>query len=142
MPTLEELLRASLKGADEKINKANSDLHAAVVDAAKAVEAVTGGKATLRLRGRGGDTFDGNRLKYELGLVDRLGKEFRALASLNVSVSGYPITAFDQSGKTWDSREINSPEELSAFFQKLASDPDSFLVAHLAYINRNPSEDE
>ena len=140
MPTLEELLRASLKGADEKINKADHDLHAAVVEAAKAVEAVTDGKATLRLRVRRSDAFQQNRFEYELGVIDRFGQEFRTLASLKVSESGYPISAFDTSGRNWENRAIDSAEELSAYFRKLASDPDSFLVAYLAYINRNQLE--
>jgi hypothetical protein len=140
MPTLEELLRASLKGADEKLNQARSDLGAAVVEAAKAVEAVTAGKATIRYRiqkrthHERGDFFD-----YEIGIVTRSGEQFRALVDIAVPVNGYPIFVHDPAGV--EERRINSPDELTAFFHELASESDSPLVAHLAFINRNSHED-
>ncbi|AMV23903.1 hypothetical protein VT84_05875 [Gemmata sp. SH-PL17] len=137
MPTLEELLRASLKGANVKFDQANSDLHATVVEAAKAVEAVTGGKATLRLFPIAkDDTATG----YDLCVVT-VGQQFRKLTSFTVTGAGYPIARHASPEQTAE-QHIKSSEELSSYFRKLASDPDSSLVAYLAYIVRNFLEEE
>jgi hypothetical protein len=137
MPTLEELLRASLKGANEKFDQANKTLHAAVVEAAKAVEAVTEGKATLRLVTKSSNE-DGTQ--YRLVIIDKDGNQKRRLANLTVPLEGYPITRIADPASSM--AQIKSPEELATYFQKLASDPDSPLVAYLAYIARNPSEEK
>ncbi|SRR6266540_4669133 len=130
MPTLEELLRASLKGANEKFDQANKALHAAVVDAAKAVEAVTGGKAVLRLH-----KMIENEGSTDYTLRVEAGTESRALTDFTVTKKGYPITRNARQGV--HAEQFDSPEQLSAYFQKLASDPDSPLVAFLAYVVRN-----
>jgi hypothetical protein len=134
MPTLEELLRTSLKGANEKFHQANEALHAAVVEATKAVEAVTGGKANLRLQ-KGGE--DESSVRYELHV--RTGDQARALGTFIVTKQG---SIHRQGGVSTDTEQFDSPEQLSAFFQKLASDPNSRLVAFLAYILRYPTERE
>lgn len=131
MPTIEELLRASLQGANEKFDQANKGLHAAVVEAAKAVEAVTEGKATLRLWKQHSDM---SSTRYALGVT--VGEQHRQLSEFTVTGKGYPIH-----GKTGsDVQPFDSPEALSQYFKNLAADPNSPLIAFLAYIARNTPE--
>ncbi|WP_162671899.1 hypothetical protein [Gemmata massiliana] len=138
MPTLEELLRASLKGANEKIDQANKDLHAAVVEAAKAVESVTEGKATLRLNATGSDE-SGTRYDLDV-IVYGGGNEARTLSNLGVPIKGYPIFRYTNRNRDSTVERFDSVDALKAYFQKLASDADSPLVGYLAYVVRNPVE--
>ena len=133
MPTLEEMLRASLKSANEKFDKANNDLHALTAETAKAIEAVAEGKATLRLAEAERTVY---WTRYDLVLTSRSGNESRKLALMGVTKSGYPIQRLEGTERrnTFTiAEEFDSLKELSAFFQKLASDSDSTLVAHLAF---------
>jgi hypothetical protein len=134
MPTLEELLRVSLKGANERFDRANKALHAAVVEAAKAVEAVTDGKATLRL-----DEVrsDDDETRYDLNVVPKRGGEGRTLSNLAVTKKGFPIYRHQSSRDYTLLEQFDSTETLTAYFQKLASEPDSPLIGYLAYIVRN-----
>lgn len=128
MPTLEELLRVSLKGANERFDQANKTLHAVVVEAAKAVEAATEGKATVRLH-----VIESNEsgTRYSLQVCDRKGTDTRFLTDFNVTKNGFPI--FEGSNRN----AIGSAEAFTSYFQKLMSDPESPLVGYLAYIVRN-----
>jgi hypothetical protein len=138
MPTLEEMLRASLKGANERFDQADKALHIAVAEAAKAVEAVTGGKATLRLNPRPRDEYG---LRYDLVIVakSRDSSQIRPLGILIVPTNGFPIHSQAPTMPGPD-QQFNTAEDLSAYFQRLASNPGSPLVGYLAYIIRNPSE--
>ncbi|MBA4191592.1 MAG: hypothetical protein C0467_26735 [Planctomycetaceae bacterium] len=135
MPTLEDMLRASLKGANERFELANKALHSAVAEAAKAVEAVTGGKATLQLVEHG-KRETGSRFDF----VVTAESQQRPLATFDVPNSGFPIRRLHDEGGFAES--FPSAAALASYFQKLASDQDSPLVAHLAYIVRNASPDE
>ena len=99
MPTLEELLRASLHGANEKFDAASKVLRAAVVDLAKAVEAATEGKATVRLRpksrtqGRTGQmNSPENAIYYSLVVLAKGDDEGRELTTFCVDYNGFPIS--------------------------------------------------
>ena len=134
MPTLEELLRASLKGANEKFDQANTSLHAAVVEAAKAVEAATEGKATLRLSGA---TQDESGTRYSLGVLAKDAGSFRELAVFFIPQRGFPIYRETRSREIEGS--FHSESALKAYFNSLATDPDSPLIGYLAYILRSTS---
>jgi hypothetical protein len=134
MPTLEELLRTSLKGTNEKFDQANRALHAAVVEAAKAVEAVTNGKATLQLDEVRNDDA---QTRYALGVVSKGTGEARTVTYLAVTRRGFPISRHHDSDTSYPQESFDTPEKLSLYLQKLASDPDSPLVAYLAYFVRN-----
>jgi hypothetical protein len=134
MPTLEELLRASLKGANDKFDQANKALHAAVVEAAKAVEAATEGKATLRLEEV---KSDADETRYNLDIVVKEDDAVRTIASFAMGRKGFPITRLHNRESLHMLEKFDSAEAISAYFQKLASDPESPLVGYLAYIIRN-----
>jgi hypothetical protein len=143
MPTLEELLRASLKGANDKYNQANKALHAAVVETAKAVEAATEGKATIRL-----DEVQRNasETRYDLVIVIKKDDESRTIAIFEVGMKGFPITRYEDSEYQGHPafrvmEKFETAEAIAKYFQKLASDPDSPLVGYLAYIMRNLGDD-
>ncbi|MDY3552574.1 hypothetical protein R5W24_001658 [Gemmata sp. JC717] len=141
MATLEQLLRAALRGAGEQFNEASKALHVAVVELAKAVEAATEGKATVRLRpksrlqGRTGKMESPeNAIYYSLVVLAKGDDEGRELTTFCVSYNGFPISyeIDHQWHKFW------SPEEFATdYLTKLASDPDSPLVGYLAFIVRN-----
>lgn len=140
MPTLEELLRASLKGANEKYDQANKSLHAAVAEAAKAVETVTGGKAFLRLH-QVEQAVDWTR--YRLVVASKSGKEVRSLTILEVPLNGFPIERLEDDRHTENLtilEKFDTSEQLHKYFRTLVSDPNSPLVAYLAYILRNTPE--
>jgi hypothetical protein len=134
MPPIEELLRATLKRATEKFDQVNGALHAAVVEAKKAVEAVTGGMATLRLDERSNDEFE---TRYDLDVVVK-GNDVRTLANIGVRKKGYPIYRYHDADSMNITEKFDSAEALTAYFNKLAADPDSQLIAYLAYAVRNP----
>jgi hypothetical protein len=145
MPTLEELLRASLKGANDKYNQANKALHASVVETAKAVEAATDGKATVRL-----DEVnrDANETRYDLVIMIKGLDGTRTIANFGVSMQGFPIYRYEETGgytfrgnpEFRVAEKFDSAEAITKYFQKLASDPDSSLVGYLAFIIRNSGD--
>lgn len=131
MPTLEELLRASLKGANEKFDQANRALHAAVVETAKAVEAATDGRATVRLQEV---DVDESGTRYSLN-VHTKGMGGRDLAYFFLPQRGFPIYGESQNREIKDT--FPSATALDTYFSALASDPDSPLVGYLAYVVRH-----
>ena len=135
MPTLEELLRASLKGANERFDSAKNTLHAAVVEAAKAVEAATGGKATIRLEEVSKKEAE---TRYSLEVIMKGTDEVRELEIFSVSSNGFPIRALAEGGGAYN--QFNTEESIVKYFEKLASNPESPLVRYLAFIIRNSDE--
>jgi hypothetical protein len=134
VPTLEELLRASLQGANRQHNEADADLHREVVAAARAVEAVTDGRATLRLIRSAEDRA---ATGYDLCVVAIDGSEPRKIDSFTVTERGYPIMRHVDLFETAEEK-FRSADEVNGYFRKLAADPDSLLVAYLAYYTRQP----
>jgi hypothetical protein len=141
MPTLEELLRASLKGANEKYDNANKALHAAVVDTAKAVESATKGKATVRLNIV---SRDAGEIRYELRIVINDVSDTRSIANFAIGTKGFPILRYEDEDFSYQGRTVyrieekfESAEAISNYFKNLVSDPDSSLVGYLAFIIRN-----
>lgn len=134
MPTLEDLLRASLQGANRQHNEADAALHREVVAAARAVEAVTDGRATLRLiRSAEDRTATG----YDLCVVASDGSEPRKIDSFTVTARGYPILRHTDLIETAQ-EALHSADAVNDYFRKLAADPDSLLVAYLGYYTRQP----
>jgi hypothetical protein len=133
MPSLEEMLRNSLKGANDKYDEANRSLRALVVDTAKAVEAVTGARATLVLEAISNQESE---TQYDLVIVVKDSDQSRCITHFSIPDKGFPIHRLNgDAGRVVE--KFNSEVELSTYFEKLASSEDSPLVLYLAFLARN-----
>src|SRR5262249_22673335 len=137
MPTFEEVLRTTVSGVNEQYDRANRDLHRVVAEVSKSVQAASNGLASVVLRrtseGSGGAT-------YKLVLKSHRDSEERDLAAISVPLQGYPIQVAGAAPPSLYGLK-QSADELTGGFQKMASDPNSPLVAFVAYLLRNRAED-
>lgn len=147
MPTIEELLRKTLNGANPEYERADRDLHNEVREASAAVRNITGGLADLVLVPEE-DLPDA--IVYRLDLV--LGNDCRELKAFGIPYLGYPIRATDSvqvlrlgyGGQVSTSvtlgyhlLECADVSSLHRLFEQMATSRDSALVRQLAYILRN-----
>ncbi|AWM39520.1 hypothetical protein GobsT_21430 [Gemmata obscuriglobus] len=136
MPTLEDLLRASLQETEEDVNEASNALHTSAVEIAKATEAVTKNQATVRLKVMTGDETE---TRYNLDVTRNGAPQGRTVACFGVPKKGFPITQYANWTEDRVTAQFSSKEELAAFFQQLASNPDSPLVGYLSFLLRHPN---
>jgi hypothetical protein len=149
MPTLEEMLQTTLKGVHENYEKASGDLHRAVAELAKAVQAISKGRASVVLKLR---SFDQQDTLYDLEfalqsevptanrkLSGRRGEQ-RLLGVFSVPPSGYPFYLYadpdDAERGRNDLRTFNSSKDIADHIQSMVTDPASPIVALLAYALR------
>jgi hypothetical protein len=138
MPTFEEMLKAALSGYEANNRAADLDLHHQVAEAAKAVEAISDGRASLSLV-RQKETE--NHTVYSLVLTNEQIHSQQELMAFRVSARGYPIDVAPGAelllkGPSSEAEQVNDRDQLETLFADLASNPDSSLVVTLAYILR------
>lgn len=136
MPTLEELLRESLKGTNAKFETARADLNAAVLELRAGVEAVSNGKVTVALE-ENGRTEVGTR--YTLVAYERSAqRDARYLTEFLIRPTGYPISSGGPGVLDGIDGKFQTAEALTDYIRKLATG-DSPLVVYLAHALRQPA---
>lgn len=145
MPTIEELLRSTLKGVNDQHSRADGDLHRAVAEVAKATQVLSGGLLTVRL-------YPAKSVAQSTRYVLRLhyrNEESRFIGFYVVAASGYPIRFYDSEYLANDvtylpsapTGQFDTPDEVNEHFRRIATDPSSPLVVYLAYAVRQLDEE-
>lgn len=134
MSEFEEALKRSVLGLGEAYLAAEKDLQDETALASESVKKITQGIAQLVLKKRGEDS-DGTILELFLAAE----KEVSSLAVFLISPKGYPIKAAangDLLALGLNERVIETREHIRAYFNTMASSPDSRLVLRIASLLR------
>ena len=139
MASFEEALKQTLLGINKGFEVADADLHAEVAAAAQALGRITGGGITMLLSPLK-ESEKGAEYRLQIG-----GQGYEAtLGVFLVSGVGYPIVFAEDWSRlaVGGGVQLADRSALASFFSSMASNPDSPLIRHLAFVLRRKKSSE
>jgi len=135
MSSFEDSLKTTLLTVNEAFDVADADLHREVAEAARGLQRVTEGAATLTLK----KTGEGEQGAHYSLFISGSGVE-AVVGQFHVHARGYPVSVISTLRSSQENLVCNDSHALTEYFSKLASNPDSGLVTQAAYIMRKKSK--